>query len=182
MEKLPPLPPRPQKIIIEKWVPYEKVKRRVIYEKKGEPVLEKETKNLVIEWETPDVSIVQKIKNLGVVETNPDVYRKKHKFTKKHENLPKEVIGLEKLGISLAKKHSTELPELWGDIEALKLIDLKKEGLEEYEYLIRDNTNQSNRRDSFSQTDNSFSFESQYFISGDDLLNSDFALISPYQS
>ena len=36
-KRLAPLPPKPQSVIIERWLPYTPVKRRVIYQRGGAP-------------------------------------------------------------------------------------------------------------------------------------------------
>lgn len=139
LEKLPPVPPKPQSIIIEKWLPYEKVKRKIILEKPCQQVEPPcPPKNVVVEWEEPCVNTTKDIKDLGVVNENPEEYKKRYNFNVRQSELPDFVLELEKDGIKLKKYHEEEdyVPELEGDIEALKLIDLDKEGLSEYKYLL----------------------------------------------
>jgi hypothetical protein len=66
------MPSKPQSVIIERWLPYRQVKRRVIYVKANE----KESvvckpKNVIIQWEPPKVQIKKEFKDLGVVRANP---------------------------------------------------------------------------------------------------------------
>lgn len=138
VEKLPCLPPKPQPVIIEKWLPYKKPEERtVVYEKAPEPAPLPKQKNLVIEWETPDIEINRKIKKLGVIEADPAQYREQYRFNKSFNDLPKLVRK-----ISIKKKPQTRdiqeehLPKLVGDVEALKLVDLDKEGLGAYKNLL----------------------------------------------
>ena len=52
LERLPELPPKPSHVVIERWLPYKQIKRKVIFEKAKEdtqnhPVKQK---NLIIQW------------------------------------------------------------------------------------------------------------------------------------
>jgi hypothetical protein len=73
LEKLPDQPPKPQNILIEKWLPYKQRSRRVVYERSCVPP-PPNPRNLVIEWEQPEVQIEQQCINLGVCNANPEEY------------------------------------------------------------------------------------------------------------
>ncbi|KAI3384150.1 hypothetical protein SNEBB_006129 [Seison nebaliae] len=90
IERLPPLPPKPPSIIIERWLPYPKQKRQVIYQK-APPLNEDNSKenffnnsfqnpttnlnknnkkpnnhNIIIQWDAPNIQIERKVKYLGI--------------------------------------------------------------------------------------------------------------------
>ncbi len=50
IEKLPPLPPKPRDIIIERWIPYESTthKRKVVVQRAEEPKPHPPPKNIII--------------------------------------------------------------------------------------------------------------------------------------
>jgi hypothetical protein len=73
LEKMPDQPPKPQNILIEKWLPYKPRARRVVYERSEAPP-PPNPHNLVIEWDAPNVEIEQQCINLGVVDTDPCDY------------------------------------------------------------------------------------------------------------
>lgn len=84
-------------------------------------------KNVLIQWETPEVLVKTTKKYLGVVRANPAEYVKKYGDTlKKPSELPKLVLDIPTpAGISLAADHKPNaVPELEGDVDALKLVDL----------------------------------------------------------
>lgn len=70
-------PPQPQKVIVERWLPYDKQERRIIVEKPAEACIEK-PKNLIIEWEQALATTEKKIQILGVEPADPDEYVKKY--------------------------------------------------------------------------------------------------------
>lgn len=72
-------------MIIERWLPYRQIKRRVIYAKSTSNVSGgKDTgndsavmikpKNIIIQWEPPRVHIKKEFKDLGIVRANPVEY------------------------------------------------------------------------------------------------------------
>ena len=71
------LPPRPQDIIVEKWLPYRPQKRRVVYQRSAtaQSIV---PRNLIIEWEAPDVEVVKQCKDLGVVDADPEDYMRRY--------------------------------------------------------------------------------------------------------
>ena len=55
IERLPPLPPKPQPVQIERWLPYKFPKRKIIHEKADPPVIQPEKpRNLIVEWQQPE--------------------------------------------------------------------------------------------------------------------------------
>lgn len=127
IEKLPPALPTPQAITVERWLPYEKRERKVILEKKPlDPCIEK-PKNVVYEWEPHCVNPRTILKNLGVENTDPVAYAAVHKTSLKNTGeLPSFAMK------DILPQVESKTPDLVGDLEGLKLIDLKKEGLEKY--------------------------------------------------
>jgi hypothetical protein len=67
---LPPIPPKPQNVIIERWLPYREQKRRVIFQNVDEPLFIKQ-KNVIIQWDTPNIEVRKEFKDLGIVRANP---------------------------------------------------------------------------------------------------------------
>ena len=131
-----PLPSKPQSVIIERWLPYKQAKRRVIFQKAQEidPVLSK-PKNVIIQWESPEVQVKKEFKDLGVIRANPHEYVQRYGQTlKTSHDLPSFVLEIKPpSGVVLASDYKYDSKfELEGDIEALKLIDLEREGLSEY--------------------------------------------------
>ena len=136
IERLPPIPGKPQSIFIERWLPYPKQKRRVIYKKEEEDLVVTKPKNVIIEWDPPKVTVKTEVKYLGVVRANPDDYVKKYaKSLTKSEDLPAYVTAIEtpnNMELAANAKPADAPHELVGDLQALKLIDMDKEGLSEY--------------------------------------------------
>ena len=137
-----PLPAKPQSVIIERWLPYAQVKRRVIFQKSAEadPVVVK-PRNVIVQWEAPRVNIRKEIKYLGVIRANPAEYVTRYGVTlKQASELPEFVTDIRTPdGLVLAANYRyNTLHELEGDVQALRLIDLDREGLAEYRsYLAR---------------------------------------------
>lgn len=79
-------------MIIERWLPYRQIKRRVIYAKStnsingkdgsGSAVMVK-PKNIIIQWEPPRVHIKKEFKDLGIVRANPVEYVQRYGSTLK---------------------------------------------------------------------------------------------------
>jgi hypothetical protein len=134
IERLPPLPSKPQSIIIERWLPYVEQKRQVIFSKPSEPdpIIAK-PKNLIIQWEAPQVDLRKIYVDLGCIEANPQEYIQRYGMELKDSSqLPSFVTEIRPPpGLILAAEYEPNY-ELEGDIDALKLIDLDKEGLSEY--------------------------------------------------
>lgn len=91
------------------------------------------------------VEIEKVVKDLGVVEADPIHYRQKYKF-KKSSLFPPEINQVRKnLPPAPVNKVSASVPQLEGDIHALALIDLDKEGLSEYKDLLTNLTPPKNK-------------------------------------
>jgi hypothetical protein len=136
IERLAPLPSKPQSVIIERWLPYTQSKRKVIFQRNQEadPVVAK-PRNIIIQWEAPAVQIKKEFKDLGIIRANPVEYVQRYGTSlKTHIDLPQFVKEIRPpTGVVLAAEYSApSLVELEGDIQALGLIDLEREGLSEY--------------------------------------------------
>lgn len=136
-----PLPSKPQSVIIERWLPYNQVKRRVIFQRSNErdPVVFK-PKNVIIQWDAPQVQVKKEFKDLGVIRANPTEYVSRYGTTlKSAREMPPFVLEIKPpAGIILASDtKNSSVYELEGDIQALSLIDLDQEGLSEYKNLLQ---------------------------------------------
>lgn len=141
IERLAPLPSKPQSVIIERWLPYGQVKRRVIFQKSNErdPVVVK-PRNVIIQWEAPQVQVKKEFKDLGVIRANPAEYVARYGATlKTARELPSFVLEIKPpAGVILAADYQyNPVYELEGDVGALKLVDLDREGLAEYRSLLQ---------------------------------------------
>lgn len=167
IERLAPLPSKPQSVIVERWLPYSQVKRRVIFQKTNDrdPVVVK-PKNVIVQWEAPQVTIKKDFKYLGVIRANPVEYVQRYGPTlKTTKELPDFVLEIKPpQGIVLAADYQYNVHELEGEVQALGLVDLDREGLSEYKDQLRKlginygGNNVSNNVDSFpnsSRLDNS---------------------------
>jgi len=144
-EKMPALPPKPQPLIVERWLPYTEQRRRVVYEKaddSGHNYAVEKPRNVVVHWNPPKVAVNRVYRDLGVVQANPSEYKAKYGGSLKNFNdLPdfaKEIKPPE--GVVLAANESISTFQgykLEGDLFALSLIDLDKEGLGEYKYFVQ---------------------------------------------
>jgi hypothetical protein len=96
-------------------------------------------KNVIIQWEQPEVRIKKEIRDLGIIRANPAEYVERYRTELKvHQDLPEFVNEIKApSGLKLAAEtHSASIINLYGDLEALRLIDLDKEGLSQYRNLI----------------------------------------------
>lgn len=75
------------------------------------------------------------VKDLGTQTVDPDEYRSKYTFDQPYYNIP-FVDGIIEKGVQLRTQEEPYLPKLEGDVEALRLIDLWKEGLEGYHRIV----------------------------------------------
>ena len=150
IERLAALPSKPQPVIVERWLPYSQVKRRVIFNKAAEqePVIVK-PKNIIVQWEAPQVQIKKEYKYLGVITANPVEYVQTYGSTLKNSSeLPEFVLDIKAPeGLTLAADYKSQsVHELEGDLHALKLIDLNKEGLGQYSEYVKRIPSPSNSR------------------------------------
>lgn len=140
IERLAEIPTKPQSVIVERWLPYPTQKRKVIYNKTNKPdSIVLKPKNLIIQWEPPQVHVKKEFQYLGIVRANPTEYVRRYGNTLiDSANLPKFVDDIQPPdGVVLASQKTKEhFFELEGDIEALKYVDLDKEGLSEYKNYV----------------------------------------------
>jgi len=134
IEKLAPLPTKPQNIIIERWLPFKTQARRVIFEG-SRSLTPEQQRNLIVEWQTAPAIVKKKISYLGIVDADPRDYVTKYgPSLKRSTELPSFVNELER--IPQEADHSNQLI---GDIEALKYLDLatlEREGLSIYRHYL----------------------------------------------
>ncbi len=120
-----------------RWLPYPQVKRRVIFNRSSvpDPIMAK-PKNVIIQWEAPAVSVRKEIKYLGVIRANPAEYVSKFGASlKKPGQLPDFVLSIrtpDEIGVLAADYQYSNVYELEGNLDALKYVDLDREGLSEY--------------------------------------------------
>ena len=140
VERLAPMPAKPQSVLIERWLPFTPQKRKVIYSKPQEPdPIVVKPRNVIIQWEPPKVKIEKVYKDLGVVRANPAEYVAKYgDVLKPADQLPSFVKSIKSdSGIKLAAENEPSTQhELVGDIHALRLIDLEREGLDQYKHYL----------------------------------------------
>jgi Ca2+-binding EF-hand superfamily protein len=135
IERLAPLPSKPQSVIIERWLPYNQAKRRVIFNRNNQKdAVILKPKNVIVQWETPEVEVKKEYKYLGIIRANPVDYVQRYGdsliYSNDLPNFIKEIKTPD--GLTLAADSENHIYELEGDVEALSLIDLDKEGLGHY--------------------------------------------------
>jgi hypothetical protein len=75
VERQAPFPEKPPPIIIEKWLPYRTVSERRVIVQHAEPLAPKPIKrNMIITWDAPQVNLVNNVRELGIVRTDPHMY------------------------------------------------------------------------------------------------------------
>ena len=125
VERFAPAPSPPPDVIHEKWLPPDDElshRRKVVYIPSPPVKLAPKPKNVLIEWQTPEVRIREHVENLGVHEVSREEYAQ----LLAEANVTKPL---------LVKPRP--VPILYGDVEYLKLVDLKCHGLGEYEEQIK---------------------------------------------
>ncbi|RMZ97230.1 hypothetical protein BpHYR1_038506 [Brachionus plicatilis] len=136
IERLAPLPSKPQPIIIERWLPYSQPKRRVVHQRRDDnQAFYLKPKNVIVQWQAPEVTVKKDFKYLGIIRANPSEYVNRYGSTlKSAKDMPDFVLEIKPPnGIKLASEDGAEqVHQLEGDVEALKYVDLEKEGLSEY--------------------------------------------------
>lgn len=135
VERLPPIPPKPQNIFLEKWLPFKSQKRRVVYQRAEQECVLPNPKNVVIQWETPEVEVQRSFKNLGTQQADPEEYSRRFgSDLLRHEDFRQAAskIGAPEEVLNPNSHVQVGLPELEGDLESLRLVDLEKAGLSEY--------------------------------------------------
>ena len=137
IERLPETPDKPQDVHIERWLPFKDIRRKVILNPKPADPVACKPRNIIVSWEKMKCCKVNtEIKNTGVEKTDPKSYIEKHgrKALKANHEMPDIVHEVQKQhNVSLAANHKKPYyMELEGDVHALGMIDLEKEGLGEY--------------------------------------------------
>ena len=135
IERLPAIPSKPQQIFIEKWMPFKKQKRRVIFQKAEADCILPNPRNLIIQWDQPEVEVKRNYKKLGIERADPEEYVRRHGHDLlRHDEFFSKIksIGAPDSLIQIESHFDQGLPDLEGDLEALKLIDLERSGLGEY--------------------------------------------------
>ena len=128
IEKMPTIPAKPAPILVERWLPYNQPKRRVVFKPASPPPPHsglESPHNVIIEWETPDVSLKKEFKCLGVHSADPAEYRKTFGSTlMKASELPSFVNEFKQpSGVTLAAECAQRgSPMLVGDSEALNIL------------------------------------------------------------
>ena len=77
IERLAELPAKPPSVIIERWLPYKEMNRKVTVNRsfqKNEFLKESTIKNLIIQWKAPDIKIERYFSDLGTIRANPYDY------------------------------------------------------------------------------------------------------------
>jgi hypothetical protein len=117
-------------------LPFKELKRRVIFEAaaKAAVINNAKVRNTIIQWQTPAPVVKKNMKYLGVVRADPLEYVQRYGTNlKKSHELPSFVVELENNnGYQKYVSEQGKPNQLEGDLEALKLIDLDREGLSIY--------------------------------------------------
>ncbi len=130
LEKLPELPSRPCPILVERWLPYSQVKRKVIFQPASPVQNYDDTKNVIINWSQPSVSIRKEFKYLGVSKANPDEYVKNFGATLKEPNeLASFVPDYKNFDTAESLCESTGLYEITSSANTLNQIKTKSKDL-----------------------------------------------------
>ena len=138
VEKLPQMPRKPQPIVIEKWLPYERQKRQVKFIREETEAMQVAEKNLVILWDSPKAMITKEYHTLGTIVKDPEEYRRQYDG---HLYTTEQLIQFVKendIKIDISTDTSSyKYIELEGDVQALSLVDLDREGLSEYKNVLK---------------------------------------------
>lgn len=74
IERLPTPPPKPRTVIFEKWLPYKKVKRPVLLQKAPPASPTKPVRNVIIEYEPLKAYTVRRVVEEGIFRVDPNEY------------------------------------------------------------------------------------------------------------
>jgi hypothetical protein len=138
IERLAPLPAKPQNVIVERWLPYGgEQKRRVVFQAAAASAEVANPRNVIVQWAEPEVSIKQEVKYLGVIRANPVEYVQKYGAELKvHASLPQFVQDIKtpsEVGqLAWEYKGSSAVATLEGQLEGFKFVNLDTEGMTEY--------------------------------------------------
>ena len=138
VEKLPPMPRKPPPIVIEKWLPYERQKRQVKFIREENGPMQVGEKNLVILWDSPEAMVTREYHTLGTIVKDPDEYRRQYDGTLYTTEQLIQFVKENDLKIDINTDTSSyKYIELEGDVQALSLVDLDREGLSEYKTVLK---------------------------------------------
>ncbi len=128
----------PQDVVIERWLGYPKQKRNVIHKRAQSQAPAQAPKNVIIDWETTGRvdRVTQKMNFLGVDSADPLEYERRYgsELVDSHR-LPADIVNkLEVPQGEYLAANNVDLNEfiLTGDVNALKLIDTKRNDLSQY--------------------------------------------------
>ena len=134
VERLPQMPAKPQDIIVERWLGYQRRSRNVNFVPAAPIIPAPAPKNVLIQWDSPDVDVRQAYHFLGVQQADPVAYAAANPILADASQLPKEVAQFATpAGETLAvNSNSDMIPALTGAVSSLRLINLACNGLTEY--------------------------------------------------
>jgi hypothetical protein len=138
IERLAPLPAKPQNVIVERWLPYGgEQKRRVVFQAAAASAEVANPRNVIVQWAEPEVSVRQEVKYLGVIRANPAEYVQRYgSELKVHSALPKFVQDIKtpsEVGqLAWEYKGSSAVATLEGQLEGFRFVNLDTEGMSEY--------------------------------------------------
>ena len=105
-------------------------------------------RNVVIQWEAPEVKVRKEIKYLGVIKANPFEYVKRYGvILKTADQMPQYVKDIQtpsEIGVLAADYNVSNVPQLEGELEGFKFVDLDKEGMSEYKAQLNNLGNYKN--------------------------------------
>lgn len=127
-------------MIIERWLEYQDLNRQIILNPRPDDPVTCLPKNLILNWQKRDCTEIKtNIKNLGIETVDPDEYAQKYGPSLVSAVELPEIASQAKTehGYLLAADFKPKyFNSLEGDVHALNMIDLDKEGLSEYKYLV----------------------------------------------
>lgn len=110
-----------------------------MFERQPEPASYVKPRNMIIEWESPQVRVTRRVFDMGVKQASPEEYISKYSTSLLDvTQMPEYVRDIRPtttglvLAADVAKSGQFQVPQLEGDVFALSLIDLEREGLGEY--------------------------------------------------
>jgi hypothetical protein len=132
IETLADEPERPQDVKVERWLPFPERKRRVIFKPAPPAPCAVNPRNVNIIWEAGCTELKTELKFTGVECANPAEYNARNNVKQSSElpDFARQFKAPE--GGIWANDKTYGVPELIGDVHALKLINLEAEGLGEY--------------------------------------------------
>lgn len=124
--------------LIDKWVPFEDIQKRIF-------VPDADPKKFIFNYNSSNLSAKKELNYLGIVDVNPDEYTQKYgaQLTDS-SNLPKYILDIKTpdnlrlaADVIAANGGDALIPELEGDVEALKYVDLEREDLGIYRHYLK---------------------------------------------